>query len=55
MSLDPNLLKILVCPACKGALTYDADNARLDCEACRLRYPVDDDVPIMLVEEAESY
>ncbi|HUU47005.1 MAG TPA: Trm112 family protein [Acidobacteriota bacterium] len=53
--LDPELLKILVCPACKGELDYDAPNAVLDCPRCRLRYPIDDDVPIMLVEEAKPY
>ena len=53
--LDPELLKILVCPACKGELKYDAGTAVLDCPQCRLRYPIDDDYPIMLVEEAESY
>ena len=53
--LDAELLKILVCPACKGELTYDTEGETLDCPACRLRFPIDNDVPIMLVEEAQSY
>jgi uncharacterized protein YbaR (Trm112 family) len=50
--LDPELLKILVCPACKGELDYDGEKETLDCQRCRLRFPIDDGVPIMLVEEA---
>jgi len=51
--LSKELLDILVCPECKGDLEYDQPNARLICHACRLRYPIEDDIPIMLVEEAE--
>lgn len=52
MTISPQLLAILVCPRCKGALTYrDAEQA-LDCLACKLRYPVRDDIPVMLVDEA---
>ena len=51
--LSKELLDILVCPQCKGDLEYDSANARLICHACRLRYPVQDDIPIMLIEEAE--
>ncbi len=53
--LDEELLKILVCPACKGELTYDPEKNTLDCHRCRLRYLVKDDVPIMLIEEAEKF
>ncbi len=52
MSLSPQLLAVLVCPRCKGPLTYREDQAALDCPQCRLRYPVRDDIPIMLVDEA---
>jgi len=51
--LDDNLLDILACPQCKGPLTPAADHSHLDCPACGLRYRVEDDIPIMLVEEAE--
>ncbi|MGH7742191.1 MAG: Trm112 family protein [Candidatus Eiseniibacteriota bacterium] len=49
------MLSILVCSACKGDLTYDASAQGLTCGACRLRYRVVDDVPNMLVDEAEKF
>lgn len=52
--LDAKLLEILVCPACKGELTVLPDHGALDCAACRLRYRVEDGIPIMLVDEAET-
>ena len=52
MRLDPVLLDILVCPDCKGSLTVDHDHDELICRQCGLIYPVRDDIPIMLVEEA---
>ncbi|HEU4990704.1 MAG TPA: Trm112 family protein [Gemmatimonadaceae bacterium] len=55
MSVSPQLLKILVCPKCKGELTYREADEALDCPACRLRYPVRDDIPIMLIDEASAY
>jgi uncharacterized protein YbaR (Trm112 family) len=53
--LDDELLKILACPACKGELNYDPKENTLDCPRCRLRYQVKDDVPIMLIEEAQKF
>ena len=50
--LDKQLLEILVCPKCKGDLDYRKDENELVCHACRLRYAVRDDIPIMLVDEA---
>ena len=52
MSLDKDLLDILVCPQCKGELQLEEDESGLRCEACRLRYAIRDDIPIMLVDEA---
>ncbi|MDB4891522.1 MAG: Trm112 family protein [bacterium] len=52
MTLSPQLLAILVCPKCKGALEYRDAEQSLVCPACRLRYPVRDDIPIMLIDEA---
>ena len=52
MKLDPVLLEILVCPDCKGSLTVDQDHDELICNGCGLIYPVRDDIPIMLVDEA---
>ena len=56
MSLAPDLLEILVCPKCKGDLEYRTQPAEeLVCHACRLIYAVEDDIPIMLVDEAKSF
>jgi uncharacterized protein len=52
MSLTAQLLSILVCPKCKGELEYREDESSLLCHACRLRYPVRDDIPVMLIDEA---
>ena len=51
--LDQRLLEILVCPKCKGDLEYRTEQNELVCQACRLRYEVRDDIPIMLVDEAK--
>jgi uncharacterized protein YbaR (Trm112 family) len=53
MALDKRLLEILVCPQCKGELDYDREKSKLICKACKLAYPIKDDIPVMLVEEAE--
>jgi uncharacterized protein YbaR (Trm112 family) len=55
VTLHPELLAILVCPKCKGDLDYRPDEAVLVCAACRLRYPVRDDIPIMLIDEASPF
>lgn len=52
MKLDPVLLEILVCPDCKGSLTVAQEDEELVCDSCGLRYPVRDDIPVMLVDEA---
>ncbi len=52
--ISQELLEILVCPVCKGELQYDREGERLNCHACRLSYPIKDDIPIMLPEEAQS-
>jgi uncharacterized protein YbaR (Trm112 family) len=52
MTLSPQLLAILVCPRCKGELEYREGESSLVCNACRLRYAVRDDIPIMLIDEA---
>ena len=49
--IDEKLLQILACPACKGPISLQGD--WLVCGQCRLRYPVRDGIPIMLVEGAE--
>lgn len=50
--MDRKLLDILVCPVCKGTLTYDKAKAELVCRADRLAYPIRDDIPVMLEDEA---
>nr|EES51621.1 MAG: conserved protein of unknown function [Leptospirillum ferrodiazotrophum] len=52
VAIDPFLLSILVCPQCRGPLTLSEEPAGLVCASCRLLYPVKDDIPVMLVEEA---
>ena len=52
MTLSPELLEILVCPKCKGELEYREAESSLICHADSLRYPVRDDIPIMLIDEA---
>jgi len=54
MALSPELLAMLVCPACKKDLVYDAAASTLTCQSCRLRYKIVDDIPVMLVDEAEK-
>ena len=50
--MDAKLLDILVCPMCKGPLVYKKAEKELICKACRLGYPIRDDIPVMLEEEA---
>ncbi|MEW5850559.1 MAG: Trm112 family protein [Myxococcota bacterium] len=53
MAVPKELLDILVCPKSKAPLTYDQQRNALICEASQLVYRVEDDIPVMLVEEAE--
>ena len=53
--LAEKLLAILACPQCKGDLEYDRDNQQLICHKCRLKYRIEDDIPIMLINEAEKF
>ncbi len=55
MTLDKRLLEILACPKCKGRVTPKDDASGLVCAACRLVYPVRDTIPVMLIDEAESF
>jgi hypothetical protein len=48
-----DILKILVCPACKGSLETDDGVSRLTCRPCGLVFPVREGIPVMLIEEAE--
>ena len=52
--MDKKLLDILVCPICKGPLKLDKEKQELICKADRLAYPIRDDIPVMLEEEARQ-
>ena len=54
MAIDKQLLDILACPKCKGPVILEEAGAGLVCDACRLRYRIEDDIPIMLIDEAEE-
>lgn len=50
--MQTKLLQLLVCPICKGPLLYKKAQQELVCKPCRLAYPVRDDIPVMLEDEA---
>lgn len=52
--LNKELLNILACPKCKGALQLTEAQDGLLCQTCRLLYEIRDDIPIMLIEEAKK-
>ena len=52
--MDKRLLEILVCPLCKSPVYLDSAKQELICKADRLAYPIRNDIPVMLVDEARS-
>ena len=52
--MDPKLLEILVCPLCKGPLVWKKDAQELVCKGDRLAFPVRNDIPVMLEDEART-
>ena len=56
MSLDPELLAIIVCPACRADLDLVENDgtSELVCQGCGLAYPIRDDIPVLLVDEARK-
>jgi uncharacterized protein YbaR (Trm112 family) len=52
MPVDKELLDILACPKCKGKLFLENDQSGLICNACMLKYKIEDEIPIMLIDEA---
>ncbi len=52
MAISQDLLDILACPKCKGDIHMNQSGDGLVCDACRLMYPIKDDIPIMLIDEA---
>jgi uncharacterized protein YbaR (Trm112 family) len=53
MAISKELLEILVCPLCKAPVHPKPDGTGLKCEKCSRVYPVKDDIPVMLVDEAK--
>ena len=54
MPIDKDLLEILACPKCKGDLRLTESGDGLICDACKLKYLIRDDIPVMLIDEAEK-
>lgn len=52
MAISPDLLEILACPACKTKVELKADGSGLKCVQCKRVYPIRDDIPVMLIDEA---
>lgn len=52
MPIDPELLSILACPVCKTPIRLVKEGAALKCDQCHRVYPIKDDIPVMLIEEA---
>jgi uncharacterized protein YbaR (Trm112 family) len=52
MAISKDLLDILACPKCKGDIHLNQTEDGLICESCRLMYPIKDDIPVMLIDEA---
>lgn len=52
--MDKKLLDILVCPICKGKLVFMKESQELICKVDRLAYPIRDDIPVMLADEARE-
>ena len=52
MAISEELLAILACPQCKGEVTLTPSGDGLVCASCKLEYPIKDDIPIMLIDEA---
>jgi uncharacterized protein YbaR (Trm112 family) len=52
MTISKDLLDILACPKCKGDIQLNETGDGLVCNACRLMYPIKDDIPVMLIDEA---
>jgi uncharacterized protein YbaR (Trm112 family) len=54
VTVDAELLEILVCPNDRGEIDYFEDQQVIVCRTCGYRYPVRDDIPVMLIDEAEK-
>lgn len=55
MTVRSELLAILACPKCKKSVELSEDGDFLRCGNCRLQFPIRDDIPVMLIDEAQEY
>jgi uncharacterized protein len=53
MAISKDLLEILVCPACRAKVEMKSDESALKCVECHRVYPIRDDIPVMLIDEAK--
>ena len=53
--IDATLLNILACPICKAKIEYDKKNNEILCNKCKLAYPIDDGIPVMLPNQARNF
>ncbi|MBI5546350.1 MAG: Trm112 family protein [Deltaproteobacteria bacterium] len=54
MALSAQLKEILACPKCKGELEFHEEKQQIHCKGCRLVYRIEDDIPVMLLEQAQA-
>jgi uncharacterized protein YbaR (Trm112 family) len=54
MAVDEGLLAILACPNCRGEVEHKPAEQVIECRQCHYRYPVREDIPVMLIDEAEK-
>ncbi len=54
MTIKKDLLDILACPKCKGDIRLNETGSGLICDNCKLMYQIKDDIPVMLIDEAEA-
>ncbi len=54
MAIKQELLDILACPKCKGDIRYNESGNSIICDSCKLLYHIKDDIPVMLIDEAET-
>lgn len=52
--MDKTLLEILACPVCKSSVLYQKQSQELVCKACRVAYPIRDEIPVLLIDEARE-
>ncbi|MBQ4132266.1 MAG: Trm112 family protein [Desulfovibrionaceae bacterium] len=55
MSFDEDILQIIACPKCRGDLRLAGNAEGLVCEACKLLFPVENNIPVLLIEDAQAW